>query len=266
MNYNELPYNRDADMSEIMPTIRGLLGITQKRQDTAGQRPEPRLSTLDLLPFDVRYALQYREGMMGREEIGQLARIPSYQEAAFYLSARALRNDPEQQRAHLLRHVKALASEKSDSDTILQELLASIQELPADITVDGSKLGEVSRQGPKLRAAAYENIAKTVQESHENPVLVAHAALEGLHTFFPRFPQLHIVSPHWFNRKGFPIGYVISTGETAEVAFLEDKSHLPERPVFVDDTLNEGTTKNAINGFMGVPTDFRVINTVTSGS
>lgn len=250
-------------MREIMNTIGEKLGIHKRIGETQHIIPVPDVEH-SLLPFDVRYALQYRKGLMGREEISLLAQNPVYREAAFYLSVRALRNEPEQQRTHILRHVNALTSKEHDDDPVLHELLSSIQELPSDTQVDGSKLGEVSRQGPKLRAAAYEKIATNIKNTEGSPVLVAHAALEGLHTFLPMFPKLHVVSPHWFNREGFPIGYVISAEGRNDVTFLKDKSQLPSTPVFVDDTLNEGGTKNAVNDFMGAPIDFRVINTVKS--
>ncbi len=201
-----------------------------------------------ILPSDVRYALQYKEALLNKDEIETL-NDNYFENEALYLTLKGLQDNPEEQKILLERYVgyvlkktKTGAENKPELREIIRESLESL----GQGSVQGGKLAQLSRQGFEFWQEKFEQKAIELSKDKRNVFLVANAMLLGLGSFVKNFSEtskpLGIIIPKWLNEGAHIVGYTINfkDGE-AEVDFLKKNSYKDQAvTVLVDDATNSG--------------------------
>jgi hypothetical protein len=235
-------------------------------------------------PESVRYALQYKQALMGKTEMRDL--LPGNIYEVVYLIAKATAEDRNQQRAYLEDLVKLYVREDYTANELCDLLNKWIDLLPDDVTVSGTKLAQLNRYGADHWLGKFHNLANDIFESRQdaNPCLVANTTLFALHHFVQIYNQrkssrMLILVPDWMADASDPLmGYHIRLGQSPSVGFeikneclfgdWECYGHdcplqheFCSEVIFVDDTISTGTTAGKLKSFwhteygLSVPND-----------
>lgn len=200
-----------------------------------------------ILPSDVRYALQYKEGLLNKEDVKILAESNFLNEAT-YLTFKSLIDDKEKHKELLEKFVNCILNENSlvDKKEIQKELVVkTLQKQEGEIAVKGNKLAQLSRQGFDLWQEKFKELSQRLSIDERNVYVLAHSTFVGLHSFIKEFAEkkkdLNILVPEWEGGENF--GYNISFSEgKITISWLHGKLTNDKDSVLVDDTKNTGNT------------------------
>ena len=205
-----------------------------------------------LLPYDVRYALQYREAKLGTGEILDLARN-GFSFEGIYVFLKAAERDPELQRS-LLENIsggledlpqKDVAHTKDFSRRFIEE---NISRLPADTSIPAEKLAQYSRQGFDLWEQKMTEKAQEAAKRDNPSFVVGHSMFVGLPAFMRSHADarkpLHILLPSYIKSAERTMsGYIV---EPRSVRFLDKGFSRIADSIVMDDTKQTGETERAI--------------------
>lgn len=225
-----------------------------------------------LYPESVRYALAYRGAKMGNEEI--IALIPGFTYEALYLMIKALAETHEAEAQFLNDLTRLILKPDYSTETLQAFLKEEAAKLPADTLVNGAKLAQLSRSGSNRWQEAFKTLAEGVLDENENalPCLVAYTTLLGYEQFVRTFNEhnktkISIVVPEWMTDPDEPMmGYEVTLGDEPSVKLqpkdkcligtwncMKQECKLRDKfcgnAVFVDDTINTGTTSRKLTSF-----------------
>lgn len=203
-----------------------------------------------ILPSDVRYALQYKEGMLNKEEIETLV-MSNFESEGFYLIAKGIQEKPEIQKSLVENYAKIILNDKTNSKMPLKEFLSKEINNITETEVNGVKLAQVSRQGFELWQKKYEEIARELSNNKKDIFVLAHSTFVGLSHFIKEFSKnnktVNILIPLWFEKDQQHIGYSINFNQKEVTTTWLDKSFKKESSIIFDDTIKTGGTISKIN-------------------
>lgn len=101
-----------------------------------------------ILPSDVRYALQYKEGELTVFEVLDLVEN-GFEQEALYLILKSSASTPELQRRFIEQIVTLVLTSENTviNESLRSNLRSMLTQLSPDSTVDAHKVGVLSRQG-----------------------------------------------------------------------------------------------------------------------
>lgn len=208
-----------------------------------------------ILPEDVRYALQYKNSLLNKQEIESLIRN-NFENEALYLILKSLVDNPERHKAFLEKYVNSVLGSTNDKeglDMTLQQVLRDElnKDTSNDISVQAGKLAQLSRQGFDLWQERLKSTSADLSEDEHNIFLIAHAMLIGLKQFIEAFSKqkkdLNIILPVWLENENIGYHIVFKEGK-AEIEWLQGSfNHID--PLLVDDTQNSGHTFNMVQDY-----------------
>ncbi len=208
-----------------------------------------------ILPSDVRYALEYKEGILNKDDLEVLA-MSNFEIEAMYLTLKGIKNNPEQHKILLEKYVSSIFSTKDNTGINKKDIrditVKEIEHNPS-IEVDAVKLAQISRQGFDFWQEKFKDLADKLSNEKRNVFLLAHATILGLEHFVKSFSEknktLNIIVPSWVKDKSDIIGYSIKfDSQKSNVQLLHDTFD-KENAVLVDDTLNTGNTTDEIKKY-----------------
>lgn len=221
------------------------------------KNPEKPKSDMRILPSDVRYALQYKEALLNKDEIKDL-NINNFQNEALYMTIKGLQGSPEDQKlliekyvSYVLNNIDKPNKDKNVLKKIIEESLKGI----GTGLVKGAKLAQVSRQGFDFWQNKFEEKAQELSTDKRKVFLVANAMILGLGSFVEHFSKtgkpLNIIIPKWMDEGAHVIGYTIGfENKKATVDFLLKKSDKDQAlAVLVDDATNSGKVFSQIKDY-----------------
>lgn len=206
-----------------------------------------------ILPSDVRYALEYKEGKLNKDDLEVLV-MSNFEDEAFYLTLKSLTNNKEEHKNLLRKYISNIINldhggveyKKCIQDIVNEEL-----DLNKNLEVDGVKLAQISRQGFDTWQDKFKTLSNELSKSDKNVFLVAHSTILGLHSFLKNFAKeekdLNIIVPSWFKDKC--VGYNISFSEGKTVMNDLHNDFNKINTIAVDDTVNTGSTIDKVKDF-----------------
>jgi hypothetical protein len=205
-----------------------------------------------ILPFDVRYALQHKEGALNRQDLEALVNN-GFENEALYLIAKSLVGNPDQQRAFIGKYINLVlqnSPDKEGQESLRQTLIQELQGAE-NSSAQGDKLAQLSRQGFDVWKEKFQSLSRELSSDTRDVYLIAHAMLMGLQFFAKDFSErnkkLNIVVPEWLGQEN--IGYSISfEGGVAKVDWLRVPAS-EAKMVLVDETQNTGETMKKIQDY-----------------
>lgn len=199
-----------------------------------------------ILPFDVRYALQYKEGMLDSREIEDLLNNHFINEAT-YLTSKVLVSDPEKHKEFLEKYANCILNKNNliNKKEVLKELIIQVLKNNDNVSVKGGKIAQLSRQGFDFWQEKYKLLSAEMSKENREVFLLAHSTFVGLDSFLKAFSEKHkdlnILIPEWENDENF--GYRISFSEDKiNVQYLQGLIEDKTGSILIDDTQNTGNT------------------------
>ena len=198
------------------------------------------------LPFSVHYALRYRDGEIGAEEIRSIAMQKQRDEMAYYLLLKSIGQqlDQDQFLETLIEFMNGVPAKEQD-----------IEGIAGSERVDGHKVEIVSEMtyfGDWK--AKYEATWRDLSDKGQTPFLLAHSTLVGLPTIGSHHDRYGIVVPNWYEED--VVGFFVDGDEVAPLAHDFDR---PEGATIVDDTLNTGKNMRGAVEFWNGEVDTAVV-------
>jgi hypothetical protein len=210
-----------------------------------------------ILPSDVRYALQYKEALLNKDEIEQLNEN-HFETEAFYMTIKGLQENPEVQKELLGKYIKHELSNKDNEEESKIELRNLLKEYIKELgesSVKGGKLAQLSRQGFDFWQDRFKSKAEELSKDKRNVFLVANAMMLGLSHFIREFKKenksFNIIIPDWLKQGAHTIGYSIDFEDKENIIdFLKRSDDKNEAlAVLVDDATNSGSVFNKIKEY-----------------
>lgn len=204
-----------------------------------------------MLPFGVRYALEYGGGL-GREDIRELVDCgeSTFTPSAIYIVTKALEGEPKKQGMFL----EAIANVSLNRPTdVAQVILETIDNLPPVTTVPAAKLAQFSRQGFDTWENLFISAAQACRQGGETPILVAHVMVAGIGHFLRETNgSIVIVNPRWVeDHYSFLCGFVMAReGGAIGVSPLFRDFERPKAFKIIDDTRKTGSTIQRVWSFV----------------
>jgi hypothetical protein len=220
----------------------------------------------------VRYAFQYKAAKMGKEEMTSL--LHEYVFEVVYLVTKAMAFDRFAQRDFLEALTRLYFRPDWTHDELRALLRESIAILPDDTTVAAAKLMQINRYGSSYWEQTFHGLATQIftEQPEAIPCLIAHTPLFAYHEFIRVYRQrpdstLLLLMPSWMeDSEEIQMGYQIELSETPTVRLqvkdqcifghwrcMHSDCRLRNRycgnTIFVDDTINTGTTEGKIQSF-----------------
>ena len=219
-------------------------------------RQHPEEAPEQLLPYDVRFAIQNRQSMLKASDIAKLFRN-GLQHLGFYMAMKASAENDEIQKDLLDRaagHKFDLSRLTSaDADSALTHLEANS---PAN--VKGSKLHTVILHGVKRWNMHFTEVLEPVMQEHPESTLfmVANAPYVGLDELAAlsllRGRALGILKPGRFNQKVSPVGFMLEpTAAGMDIHALKHDFERPEQAIVFDDEVSTGNVRGQVMEFWG---------------
>jgi hypothetical protein len=249
----------------IAQKVRQLFGSNRKKSSTSDFYQS-------LYPESVRYALAHNAAQLGKSEIRAL--VDRFPHEAVYLVTKGLAYAPGQQRDYLEGLTQIYARIAYHPDDLRHFLDTQIKALPDDMTVSGTKLLQLSRAGSDHWQTAFHELAERCHrdDHHALPCIVAYTPMLGYHHFVQAFSRdslnkLQLLVPEWMlNPDEERMGYEITLGTDVNVRSQVKheclygswvclhtecpmKHRFCEDAIFIDDTINTGTTSNKLRSF-----------------
>lgn len=201
-----------------------------------------------ILPYNTRYALQYREAMIRSSDIEGLIHT-GFTNEAILMIGKAIGTNHEAERLFVDSAVNAVRN-GTEKETLLEvtSLLAPGTE------VDGRKLAQISRQGPRLWARMFAQFAEQTQAEGRELYLVGFSSMYGIgpvtEVFDGSDSRLNLLYPSWFYDDTDDCGITVQYGSDGiQVTFLPKDFPRPASNLVVDDTRNKGEKFEFVNGF-----------------
>jgi len=241
-------------------------------QTTTHQNKQPQSFYRSIYPESVRYAFQYKGAQMGKAEMKAL--LERYTHEVVYLVTKALAFDREYQRQFLetLTRLYVQADwQKSDLQAVLCHY---IDLLPADMTVAGTKLAQISRSGSGEWQRAWRELVQQLFDENPQalPCLIAHTPIFAYHEFIAvykhrRNAKLIFLMPDWMmDDNETQMGYEITLSDIPTVNLqVKDeclvgswmclgvdcklKKRFCTEAIFIDDTINTSATAGKLRSF-----------------
>ena len=214
------------------------------------------------LPFDVRFALQHRKGIMGKADIEVMAGSGFLNESV-YLIAKALAPTPDRQRNFVEDVVDFSILGGTKTPAFKDFLKETALGLPIDTNVSGVKLTQISRQGFTNWQERLLQMANALSAHGTVPVLIADAMYMGLSRFVEAYQSsgrpILILDP---DAGGCElVGYSIDLQQEkgSRVKTLPAEFDRPEGALLIDDTKNHGTSLENARKLWGRPIGDRVL-------
>ena len=209
-----------------------------------------------ILPGDVRYALEYGDAVMGKNEIEILA-MSNFENEAIYLIFKGLEFNPDLQREFLEKYTSFVLNKNEDKKNnreVFGNLVTETLNQSGDLSVKGGKLAQISRQGFDLWQEKFKTLAEELSKDHRNVFLIANSMILGLEKFIEEFSKsnktLNILIPTKMEGENSNIGYSINFNDKkVEVQFFQNISSKKENSLLVDDTLHTGKVLNKLVEF-----------------
>ncbi len=211
--------------------------------------------TSSILPYDVRYALRYREGQLRVEEIRALAENGFENEAVYmllklYAPHLFLQHELLKELVARIAHVPGNEHVTDAQTKLVLKQFVLEHARGAHWSVDGTKLAQISRQGFALWDERYHDIARCCAVDSRDTYIIAHATFIGLAAFLQAHrrtgKELRIIIPkHAMNKLLGYCGYAVN--DTVELLH----SDFPRlREAFIlDDTMRTGTCQRVVSTF-----------------
>lgn len=213
------------------------------------KRSEEEKSRSRILPPTIRYALQYGEALVGKNEIKNLNDTDYFENEVLYLTIKGLEEKPEEQKILLERYLDYILNKtnikEKDREVSRNIINESLKDLDS-VSVKASKLAQLSRQGFDLWQEKFQKKAEELSEDKRNVFLVANSMFLGLGSFVDQFSKknkaLNIITPKWIDEGTHIIGYTISfeNGKASVDFLLRSYDGDQAGTVFVDDTMKSG--------------------------
>jgi hypothetical protein len=226
-----------------------------------------------MLPFDVRYAMQYKEAKLGPSEILDLANNRLEHEG-LYLLLKAVSTSLDKQVELLDALVQTVkdVEENTSVDEVLQAFVKQhVPDLPTDATADSMKLAQYSRQGFELWRSKFAETARLAAERDNPTYLVGHSMFMGLAEYVIEHAKvnkpLHILMPHLVEDADNSFcGYAIIDNDTLLLAkdFVRESN-----AIITDDVRNTGETEQTVRTFWNqgatdTGLEFEYVSTITN--
>jgi hypothetical protein len=214
----------------------------------------PEAAPHKLLPFDVRYALQYRDANLRQKDIAALFRN-GFPELGFYLTMKATsENDPAQ-----MKLLERVTGDQPGVARMRAEDAAFALETIEGATIKAAKIASISRYGMPgwlnhLNTALVQGMSEVPEET---PVfMLANAPYSGLdvimrHTV-SRGAPLNILKPNRFGQTEQPVGFSLTPDPEDGTVAIDQLSHDFERPpeaLLFDDMVRTNATMTEAIGF-----------------
>lgn len=192
-----------------------------------------------VLPFDVRYAMQYKKGAVNYEEIACILDM-SFWWAWFYLMMKL-----HQDNSYIQNQILDAVINHIDDKDALYDILKSIhKQHPTEQSIQGHKLGILSKYNFTGWDKAFWTIAHTCNKEGQTPIILLYAWLLAL----PSFLSYYQWDTIWlFNPK--------NPEKTIKFFKEQDKRqyiHMPlqgidTNHIFIDDIYNTGASHAMAN-------------------
>ncbi|MEK6916455.1 MAG: hypothetical protein AABW92_01810 [Nanoarchaeota archaeon] len=200
------------------------------------------------LPYNIRYALKYNEGMITKEDMVVLCN-KKFEDVALYLVLKGLNHEVKTQKSFLEEVVKTFNNGHEMGDVLLEY----VGEMKAE-TVLGTKLAQISRIGFEKIRNIFFNGADYLYQNNHSPILTAYSASLGLIPFLEHMPdekETILILPSYFDTHEM-CGYTfMKKSSKLSVDFLRDTDDLSHliKPTFVDETIRDGKTMEIVVDF-----------------
>ena len=218
------------------------------RRETASEHGGVRM-----LPFDVRYALQYKGARMGKSEIRALA-DSGFDSESLYLVLRILRKNQEAQREFLTNIITAFR--RTDNGGSAEVIKHRLNLLDEDAGTLGTKVAQINRQGPELWQSAFGELATSCKDGNLQPFLIGNAALTGIKPFVRNFDRsdspIYVLMPDQIEADSPTVGFQIDlSGDEVQVGYLARDFLRPDGAMLIDDTIRSGEHMRDMLRFWG---------------
>lgn len=200
---------------------------------------------LSILPYDVRYAIRYRRGILNKDDINSMT-AEGFNAESVYLIGKAFSQEPIRQQWFLEQVVDFSLQEKSQTGQFRNFLQDCAEVLDSATEVRGHKLARISNTGGfDCWQVKFKDLADGLAKDGVIPVLLAHSMLLGLSRFIEAYRDtsipIFLIDPNKVEDTD-NVGYVINldrvTGE--RVQLLSSGFGRPDRAVLIDDTKQYG--------------------------
>src|SRR5690349_18423321 len=120
-------------MQKWVITMRNFFERKNKKSE---EKPTP---DMKILPSDVRYALQYGQALLGKNEIEALV-LNNFPTEAMYLTLKGLKESPEEQKSLLEKYVSSVLNKNNINNPQGNEnLINDVLKERSEFSVDGHK-------------------------------------------------------------------------------------------------------------------------------
>ena len=206
---------------------------------------------IKVLPQSVRYALEYRQGNIGKEEVTHLLKA-GFEDEALYLSMRAL-NRFDNRAVSLQKYLTLLLRNAQEHIGYSDVISDAVENIPNGIEIQAKKLAQISRVGFESWHKKFEEFADESVQSQKVPVLIAFASMTGLTAYLDRIdqiPEMQIIIPSWVSDPHDGLcGFRIQSGENSSVQPLDKNYTRPTSFMIVDDARRTGSQLGIIENF-----------------
>jgi hypothetical protein len=207
----------------------------------------PVTSSEPLMPYSVQYALSYKEGKLGHQEISALV-VNNLTDLATYSILKALNSEQEEQQSFLESFVDTVYENPDNPSALqpLQQLTVQNALGKESDPIAGAKIAQIIRQGAHLWQEKFQEVAEDLKENRNTPVYIAYAGTLGLRQAVAGLKDtersMMVLIPDWIKENNEYSGYEIDLGrEKGErVSLLPKDFERPENFIFVDDTRRNG--------------------------
>lgn len=189
-----------------------------------------------ILPESIRYAMQYWEAQLWKEEINSLLH-PSFWASGFYMMMKFYDNNPSIQLSILSK-----ITEYYDNKSILYKELSHLH-LEQDVshTILWDKISTLSKYNFNGLDSKFDNITDRLNTNIQKPVILLYAGLLGLPSLLHSYQWDHI---RLFNPKKPSTSFFIKKHWDQRNVTQENISNISDEYVFIDDMYNTGEAYN----------------------
>ncbi len=249
----------DSDMHEFVtsgadhaaqfrnPFSRAKEALISKKNDILYGKP-PVTASEPNMPPSLQYALEYKNGQLGPQEISTLINN-NLTDLATYSLFKAFNNTPDTQQQFLESFVDTLITHPKDNEALTKVLRVAMSNVPEDTAIKGAKVAQVIRQGANLWKEKFEEVGEEIKEDVKGvtPVYIAYAGTlglrQGVESLKDSGKKIMVLIPDWVDEKdndycGYEIDMQKEQGE--RVTTITKDFERPEEFIFIDDTRRNG--------------------------
>jgi hypothetical protein len=215
------------------------------------------LDQTTFMPFEVRYAMEYKGGRLGKKEIKDLI-SRGFVDESFYLLTKATAGDPALQSTMVYETVaNTVRQGDANKEEDLGNLLTSyVDLLPTNMTVKGSKMVALSQWGFSEWQKQFRLAAEGYAEGEAEPFLVGTSMFLALRKFVEAYSgsgsgRFNVLMPAWIEDPADDnCGYRLSfDGQAVDFSLLPRTFERSPNHVIIDDILRTGNKMNSMRRF-----------------